>query len=845
MATLPVDTVIPQLLQALADSPGAVLQAPPGSGKTSRVPLALLEAPLLHGKSIVMLEPRRLAAVNAASWLARSAGEPVGATVGYSIRFQRQVSKATRLEVVTEGLLTRRLQSDPGLEGVGVVIFDEFHERSLQADTALAFCLDVQRHLRDDLKILVMSATLESKPVSHLLGDVPVVSCEGRSYPVDIRYLGEPSGDIAQAAARGVLRALRETAGDILVFLPGSGEISRCQEQLRQSLTTAAEPLVVPLYGDLPFAEQERAIVPTPQRKVVLATAIAETSLTIEGVTVVIDAGLSRRLQYDPNTGLNRLVTVRVAAASAIQRAGRAGRLGPGVCYRLWSEGTQSSLVPYNPPEIRIADLAPLALDLANWGTSEALSLPWLDPPPTGAMNEANELLRELGALDENSRITPLGRRMAGLPLHPRLARLVLDGESAGCAAVACDLAALIEERDIFRRDRQAVRPVSDCDFTDRLEAFHVWRNRGRTADAFLDPSACRAVDRAASRLRQLVRVPVQAAMPEHGQVALLLAQAWPDRIARQREPGSDRYLLAQGTGARLGQRSAVRNQPFIVAVEMSGSQGAEALIHGASTLAIETLRQKFGAAIVRERSYGFDAGQGRVWAREDELFNRLVLTSRPVTPSEEELGTTWLGEIGREDGLVLLPWSPAARQFRARVALLRRVCPEEPWPDLGDDWLAAHLEEWLQPWLAGVRTLADLQRLDLYAILKGLLPWDLQRRLDEGVPTHIIVPSGSRIAIDYGGDAPVLAVKLQELFGLAETPTVAWGRVPLLLHLLSPARRPIQVTGDLRSFWNTTYPEVKKELKGRYPKHPWPDDPWLAVPMRGTKRPGPGTGGR
>jgi ATP-dependent helicase HrpB len=836
MATLPVDTVLPQLLQALADSPGAVLQAPPGSGKTSRVPLALLNAPFLQGKSLVMLEPRRLAAVNAATWLARSVGEPVGATVGYSIRFQRQVSKATRLEVVTEGLLTRRLQTDPGLDGVGLVIFDEFHERSLQADTALAFCLDVQRHLRDDLKILVMSATLESGPVSHLLGDVPVVSCEGRMFPVDVRYLGEQAGDIAQAAARGVHRVLRETAGDILVFLPGSGEIRRCQEQLRQSLTTGAEE-VVPLYGDLPFAEQERAIVPTRQRKVVLATAIAETSLTIEGVTVVIDAGLSRRLQYDPNTGLNRLVTVRVSAASAIQRAGRAGRLGPGACYRLWSEGTQSSLVPYNPPEIRIADLAPLALDLANWGTTDACSLSWLDPPPIGAMNEANILLRELGALDENRRITPLGRRMAGLPLHPRLARLVLDGERGGCAAVAYDLAALIEERDIFRRDRQAVRPVSDCDFTDRLEALHEWRKRGGHSNAIVDPSACRAVDRAADRLRQLMRVPDQAAMPVHDQVVLLLAQAWPDRIARQREPGSDRYLLAQGTGARLGQRSAVRDQPFIVAVEMSGSQGAEAVIHGASALTLDALRQKFGETIVRERSYGFDAGQGRVWAREDELFNRLVLTSRPVPPSDEELFATWLAEIGREDGLVLLPWSQSARQFQARVVLLHRVCPEEPWPDLGDDWLAVHLEEWLPPWLAGVRTLADLQRLDLHAILKGLLPWDLQRRLDEGVPTHIAVPSGSRIAIDYVGDAPVLAVKLQELFGLAETPTVAWGRVPLLLHLLSPARRPIQVTGDLRSFWNTTYPEVKKELKGRYPRHPWPDDPWLAVPMRGTKK--------
>lgn len=836
MSTLPVDAIIPQLLQALSSSRGVVLQAPPGSGKTSRVPLALLNAPFLSGKSILMLEPRRLAAVNAAAWLARSVGEPVGETVGYSIRFQRQVSRSTRLEVVTEGLLTRRLQSDPGLEGVGIVIFDEFHERSLQADTALAFCLDVQRHLRDDLKIVVMSATLETGPVSSLLGDAPVVGCEGRTYPVEIRYLGEPDKDSARAATSGVHRALRETSGDILVFLPGTGEIRRCQDYLQQS-HAVGDPLVVPLYGDLPFNEQERAIVPASRRKVVLATAIAETSLTIEGVTAVVDAGLSRRLQYDPRTGLNRLVTVRVTAASATQRAGRAGRLGPGVCYRLWDKGVDASLLPSNPPEILIADLAPLALDLANWGTVDATSLDWLDPPPAAAMSEAWELLYELGALDVEHRITPLGRRMAGLPLHPRLARLVLDGEQAGLAAAACDLAALLEERDIFRRDLRSERPVSDCDFTDRLEAFHEWRTPGRGERAHLDLTACRAVDRAARRLRKLMRVSDESNPPDQQVVALMLAKAWPDRIARQREPGSDRYLLAQGGGARLGQRCALRDQPFIVAVEMSGNQCGEATIHGASSLALDTLRQEFGSGIVRERSCGWDASQGRVWAREEERFFSLSLTSRAVSPTAEELSATLLGEIGREGGLVLLPWSHAACQLQARATLLRRVFPEQPWPDFGNDWLMAHLEAWLLPWLGGVRTLTDLQRLDLYALMKGLLTWEQQRMLDEEAPTHISVPSGSRIAVDYCHDVPVLAVKLQELFGLAETPTVARGRVPVLLHLLSPARRPIQVTSDLKSFWNTTYQEVKKELKGRYPKHPWPDDPWLAVPTRGTKR--------
>ncbi len=838
MQYLPVDLVIPELLLALSEGEGAVLQAPPGSGKTSRVPLALLDSPLFGSGTILMLEPRRLAAVNAASWLAKSLGEEVGQRVGYAIRFSRKVSRDTVLEIVTEGLLTRRLQSDPALTGVSVVIFDEFHERSLHADTALAFCLDVQRTIRPDLKIVIMSATIESARIARLLGGVRVITCEGQSYPVETKYLGEPKGGIARGACNAVLRALREASGDILVFLPGAGEIRQCHDLLREEGTNGL--LICQLYGDLPFGEQERAIMPTNRRKVVLATNIAETSLTIEGVGVVIDSGLTRRIHYDPASGLNRLQTVRVSDASATQRAGRAGRLGPGICYRLWSEGGQATLLPYNPPEIRVADLTPLALELASWGIVDEKALSWLDPPAPGPLSEARLLLDTLGALDHQSRITCRGRRMADLPLHPRLSSLVLAGKDRGTPALACDLAALLGERDIFRRDQSGQRHVSSCDYVDRLEALAEWRSKRKDQfSRILDLHACLQVEQVAQRLRRMIKA--QPGMPSSlaDEVGILLAKAFPDRIARQREKGSGRYLLANGTGAELGRQSALYDQPFIVAVEVVGNPGKDGTIHGASAVSLHLLRREFSDAVLQKRKSIWNAEDGRVSAFLEERLGDLVLSSHPVQPDDTEASTALIAAISGNKELADLPWTVAARQFQARLQFLKSATLEREWPDLSIANLSGTLSDWLAPALHGMKSLADLRRLDMLALLKGLCSWEQLHLIEEGAPMHLTVPSGSRLQLDYTDGEPTLSVKLQEMFGLAETPMVAWGRVAVLLHLLSPARRPIQVTRDLRSFWEYTYPEVRKELKGRYPKHPWPDDPWGALPTRGTKKRG------
>jgi ATP-dependent helicase HrpB len=841
MAHLPVDTILPQLLDALHHHPAVVLLAPPGSGKTTRVPLALLRSPWLQESRIVMLEPRRLAATNAARWMAGRLGEEVGKTVGYQIRFEKKVSAATRIEVVTEGILTRRLHSDPTLSGVGVVIFDEFHERSLQADLALALCRDVQLGLREDLKIIVMSATLDPGPISALLDQAPVIGCEGRSYPVAVRYLGgEGRIDPARETARAVCQALRETDGDMLVFLPGAGEIRRCQTLLHECLGADA-PLICPLYGDLPFAAQERAIMPAGRRKVVLATNIAETSLTIEGVKVVIDSGWCRRLRFDAGRGLNRLVTERVSAASAVQRAGRAGRLGPGACYRLWTEHQQRTLLPFYPPEIQTADLAPLALDLALWGVGDAASLHWLDPPPPAALAEGRKLLLRLGGVDSRGHITTIGRRMAELPLHPRLAHLLLLAVDRGEGPLGCDLAALLSERDVLRNAPGAgAGHVSASDLLDRLDALASWRrSAGAGGVATYDRSACRSVDRVARQLRATLGIAADPQPPTAEGVGRLLSQAYPDRIARQRAPESDRYLLANGLGGRLAPQCAVRNRPFIVAVSLEGEEGGDGLIRQASSVELPDLRQEFGAFIERRRVVAWDEGEGRVVAREEERFGALLLGTRAITPDKEEIREAFLQGIAAGPGLTACAWSSQALQFVARVRFLSRQFPGE-WPDLSVERLNADLPQWLGPFVPGVRSRAELARTDILPALRALLSWEQGRRLDEGAPTQITVPSGSRIRVDYlPEEGPVLAVKLQELFGLGDTPCVAWGRVPLLLHLLSPAGRPMQVTRDLRNFWNMVYPQVKKELKGRYPKHPWPDDPWNAAPTRHAKRRG------
>lgn len=825
MLDLPIVSVLEELRLRLARASNAVLLAPPGAGKTTQVPLALLDAPWLTGQRILMLEPRRLAARAAAARMAELIKEPVGASVGYRVRFDTQVSAQTRIEVVTEGILTRRLQHDPALAGVGLVIFDEFHERHLDTDLALALTLDAQRGLREDLKILVMSATLDALPVAGLLGGASVIECEGRTYPVDIRYLPrDPDGRVPDSVVAAVVRGLREEQGDILAFLPGAGEIRRALARL-QADPGSRDVALYPLYGDLPKEAQDRALRPDPhgRRKVVLATSIAETSLTIEGVRVVVDGGYSRVPRFDPVSGLTRLETIRVSQAAATQRAGRAGRTAPGVCYRLWSEHTHRGLVARSAPEILSADLAPLALDLAHWGVKDAGTLAWLDPPPASALAQARDLLRALDAVDSDGRITDAGKAMAELPLHPRLAHM-LRLAPPELAALACDIAALLSERDVLRRDDAS----RSADLTDRVEVLIASR-RG-PAPAHADVSACTRVEQAARQWRRalgLTETPKEASVQHVGP---LLALAYPDRIAQQREPNGIRYRLANGKGVRLAfEDPHLRRHAFLAVASLDGSR-SEGIVYLTAPVSETALRREFAARITVNDVVEWDDTQQAVRIQREERLGALILSSKPLSDADPELTSAAMLDGVRRLGFAVLPWTPEAREFQARVSSLRAWLPEADWPDLSDAAFAASLD-WLAPYLAGITRRDHLARLDLAAILQSRLSRQQRQRLDEGAPTHIVVPSGSRVRLDYRpGESPVLAVKLQELFGLPDTPRVAWGKVPVTLHLLSPARRPIQVTQDLRGFWERTYAEVKKELKGRYPKHPWPDDPYKAV---------------
>ena len=833
---LPIEPVLPAIRAALQNATALVLQAPPGAGKTTRVPLALLGEPWLTGQTILMLEPRRLAARAAAARMAGLLGEPVGQTVGYRIRFDRQISRQTRIEVVTEGILTRRLQRDPGLNGVGLVIFDEFHERSLHADLALALCLDSQRGLRDDLRLLVMSATLDGAAAAKLLGDAPVVTSAGRAWPVACHYLpGDAHRLDLTGVVRAILTALAQHEGDVLAFLPGGGEIRQVQRRLEAESASAGLALAA-LYGDLPGAAQQQAIQPDPagRRKVVLATSIAETSLTIEGVTVVVDAGWTRIPRFDPRSGLTRLETVRVSADAAEQRAGRAGRLGPGVCYRLWSEVTHSRLRPRRVPEILEADLAPLALELANWGVNDPATLAWLDPPPAGALAQARAVLADLDALDEQGRITPTGRTLAELPTHPRLAHLLRRGVALGQGALAADLAAVLEERDLLR----GAHPFGS-DLTVRLEALQAFRREGRAGAQrwAADSSACAKVEQMARRWRELLKiVAAPEPAPDPALVGLLLALAYPDRIARRREGSADRYQLANGRGARLAVGDPLSGSDWLTVAQLDAGI-SEGRIWLAAPVVPADLESHLAARIRTVAEVMWDERQAAVSARRERRLGALALTGEMLTGADPALLRQAMQAGVRQMGLESLPWTDELRDWQARILALRCWFPEEGWPEVADDWLTEHLDQWLEPWLNGVTRREHLARLDLAAALAGRLDGRLRPRMNELAPTHLTVPSGSRIRLQYPpGEPPVLAVKLQELFGLADTPRIAGGRVAVTLHLLSPAQRPIQVTQDLRGFWERTYAEVKKELKGRYPKHPWPDDPWNATPTRRTQ---------
>ena len=841
MIKLPIHEILPELRAQLASREAVVLSAPPGSGKTTVAPLALLAEPWLAGRSILMLEPRRLAVRLAADFMARQLGEEVGQTVGYRVRFESRISPATRVEVVTEGVLTRRMQDDPELAGVGLVIFDEFHERSLQADLALALCLDVMGGLRDDLKILIMSATLDTEMLSRLLDKAPVVLGAGRSYPVGVEYgrggqLLHPR-EIAREVVATIHRALVEQPGDILAFLPGAAEIRHSQALLNGALPSA-QVVIHPLYGDLSLAAQTAAVQLDREgrRRIILATPIAETSVTIEGIHTVVDSGWKRSPQFDPNSGLSRLTTQRISHASATQRAGRAGRLGPGHCYRLWSLGEEHGLRPFDPPEILTADLSQLVLELASWGVNEPDGLRWLDPPPAGHFAQAQSVLLALGALDQQGRITPLGRKMADLPTHPRLGHMLLAAAEHGISTLACDLAALLSERDILKgRDRSA-------DIEDRLHAMAAFRSHGAAAARSLDADidACRRVTRTSRQLRD--HLPKAGRNKGNEAAGLttsageLLALAFPDRIAQRRGAGRGQYKLSSGRGAVLPAHDRLASHEYLAVAELDAGR-IEGRIFLAAPLAKEVLLALFSPRLQREEKVYWEEESSSVKAQRLLRLGSLILEAAPLTrPSTEAVLAALLSGI-RILGLAALPWSDKARELQVRLESMRFWQPEAGWPDLSDSCLLESLDQWLSPYLSGIRSAEQLRRIDLFAILSGMFDWQQRSRLDLEAPTHLTVPSGSQVRLRYTpGEPPVLAVRLQEMFGLADTPKICNNRVPVLLHLLSPAQRPVQITQDLHGFWEGAYHEVKKELRGRYPKHHWPDDPWLAQPTRRIK---------
>jgi ATP-dependent helicase HrpB len=819
MDRLPIDAALPGLIAALAQHPSVVLQAPPGSGKTTRVPIALLEQPWLAHRRTVLLEPRRLAARAAARFMARGLGESVGATVGYRVRRDTRVGPGTRLEVVTEGVLTRLIQADASLEGIGLLIFDEFHERSVHADLGLALALQTQALLRPDLRILVMSATLDGAAVARLLGGAPVVTGAARSFPVETRYRPPREGSrLEDSVADTVRAALHDEGGDLLVFLPGAGEIRRVASKLSGGLD--ARVSVVPLYGDLAPDAQDAAIQPSPagRRKVVLATSIAQTSLTIEGVRVVIDAGLARVPRFSARNGMARLATVRISLASAEQRRGRAGRVAEGVCYRLWPERLDLTLPSHDTPEILETDLAPLALELADAGIADPGQLRWLDPPPAAALAQARELLFELGAIDAAGRPTSHGRRMAGIGVHPRLAHMLIRAAELGFRRTGSELAAILADRDPMRGT------AADADIRTRLEAL-------RRGDPSI-PAAVRHRLRAeAKRLSDGIGTGSRADAGDLSAAGMLLSLAYPDRVGQRRPGGAQRFLLRNGQGAHFAVSEPIGESAFVVAAELDGDP-RESRIFLAAPVTLDEVLEQYGHQLVTEEVVDWDAAAESVIARRRVRLGALVLREEPLRDPDPAAVRRALTAWIVRSGLGTLRWSDAALGLRARLAFLHAL--DDSWPDVSDPVLTATLGEWLGPMLAGVRRRSELKRCDLESALLSLLDWRRRRELDQLAPTHLKVPSGSRIAINYGDPAaPVLPVRLQEVFGWQETPRIAGGRVPLTLHLLSPAHRPVQVTQDLAGFWRGTYFEVRKDLKGRYPKHSWPDDPLTAVPTR------------
>ena len=813
---LPIDAVLDDLTSTLARNSTAVLVAPPGAGKTTRVPLALLDADWTKSKKIIVLEPRRIAARAAAERMAQTLGEKVGETVGYRVRFGSKISRATRIEVVTEGIFTRQILDDPELSGVAAVLFDEFHERSQDADLGLALARDAQTGLREDLRILVMSATLDGARVAKLLGDAPVVESEGRAFPVETRYLGrKPDVQIERQMADAIATALRADSGSVLAFLPGAAEIRRTQNFLSERVSDPNTE-IVPLFGALDAGVQDRAISPAPkgQRKVVLATSIAETSLTIEGVRIVVDSGMARVPRYEPDIGLTRLETIRASRAAVDQRRGRAGRTEPGVCYRLWDEPQTASLEAYTRPEILSADLSSLVLDLAHWGATDPSTLAFLDSPPGPALTEARNLLRELNALDEAGRITPEGNSLRALALPPRLARMIVDSHRLGSRDEAAMIAAILTERGLGG---------DSADLDARLDNFR--RERSQRAQ-----SARQLAERWAKQVAANEPFDVADRSLSTG---LMLALAFPDRVARNRGNGS--FVLANGRGANVEQTSALAKSPYIAVAELTGT-AANGRILLAAPITQTEIEQQFADHIQTDDEITFDRSAMSLRARRRKKLHAITLSEQTlaVSPSAETARVLADGLVAA--GLDRLPWSKALKQWRDRIMFLRTASPED-WPDLSDSALAETRADWLVPALFDKTSLSNFSAGDLSDALMNLLPWDARAKLDREAPTHFEAPTGTSLPIDYEAEqGPTIAVRLQELFGLNVHPSIAKGKIPLVLELLSPAHRPVQVTRDLPGFWRGSYVAVRSDLRGRYPRHPWPEDPASAPPTRRVK---------
>lgn len=828
---LPIEPILPAIADALVHGRSLVVQAPPGAGKTTTVPLALLDAEWLHGQSIVVLEPRRLATRAAAFRLAELHGGAVGETVGYRMRGDSRTSRRTRIEVVTEGILTRRLQTDPTLDGVGLLIFDEFHERSIDADLGLALALRTRALLRDDLRIVAMSATLDGAAVARVLGDAPIITSEGRAFPVETRYIApRPNTRPETTVLIAIDRALKDDDGDILVFLPGAAEISRVASVLEQRVSS--DVVINALFGALSQQQQDAAIRPDPRgrRKIVLATSIAETSLTIEGIRVVVDSGWSRRPRFSPATGMTRLETTRVSLASADQRRGRAGRVAPGVCYRCWPEHETQSLLAAAPPEIASADLAPLALALAAAGVDDPGELSWIDPPAPAPFAQARELLSELDAIDAAGALTPSGRAMAALPLHPRLSHMLMAVDDARSRRTASALAALLSERDVFRAPAGPI----DADVALRVDLIlRTDDSAALPAGAEIDRDALRRARAETERLTKASassrgeRARAAGAEPSIGH---LLSLAYPDRVAQRRSGDAPRFVLRNGRGAELLGAQSLATEPFIVAAELDDRR-PNGRIFLAAPVSLDEIRAAFGTQIVVEEVVEVD-DEDTVIARRRERLGAITLRDVAFGDANPERVRAAVVDAVRRRGIARLSWSEAAERLRRRMAFVHHH--DASWPDVSDAALAGSLEAWLAPHAAGVKRLSQI---DVVQALGDLLDWRQRRELDELAPTHVEVPTGSRIPIDYTDpQAPALAVRLQEVFGLTESPRLLGGRVPVTMRLLSPAHRPVQVTRDLAGFWRTSYFDVRKDLRGRYPKHEWPEDPLTATPTRRAK---------